>query len=369
MSLTVGLDARKIRDYGIGRYLEGLLRGFASEGGETRFVLFLRDGTLASLPGDLGASLDPARFRAVPCRAGLYSVAELFAFRGIARREGLDLLHFPHYVRALAPGCPVVVTIHDPIHLVRPPSAAAKLYAWTMMQWSARTAAALFTGAEASRAELVRRLHVPVDRFRVTPYGVGEPFRRPEAAVIAAFRERRHLERPFVLCVASHRPHKNLAGASEAFRRAALAEAELVVPARDALAASRLAALRTADRTFRILENVGDEELSLLYAAARVVLVPSLHEGFGLAGLEAGACGAVVLASDIGPHREVLGDAAALVDARRPDLLARELASLWSDEERRRELARRGPEHAARFSWERTARLTLEGYARAGGRS
>ncbi len=168
--------------------------------------------------------------------------------------------------------------------------------------------------------------------------------------------------------IASHRRHKNLAAAVEAFRRATVPEAELVVPARDAEAAGRLRPLvRPAGR---VLEGVEDRHLPLLYAGARVVLVPSRAEGFGLPGLEAAACGAPVLATPIPAHREVLGDAAHYAVSGTPAALAEALSRLWDDEPLRDALSRRGPLRAARFSWSDTAERTLAGYreAVAGGR-
>jgi len=359
---VIGVDARKIRDFGIGRYLEGLLGGLAMVGGDERFVLFVRDPRLASLPGDLPRALASDRFRLVSSRAPLYSLREIFAFRGAARRHGLSLLHFPHYVRSLDPGCPVAVTIHDATHLTWPPSRPALLYARGMMRWSARSAAALFTGSSAAREDLAARLRVPPERFRLTPYGVAATFAPPSEAALAAFRSARALAAPFVLCVASHRSHKNLAGALAEFRRAAIPDAVLVVPARDAEAERRTRALIPEGAAVRVLPDVADADLPCLYAAARVVLVPSLAEGFGLPALEAAACGGAVLASALPTHREVLGPAAAFFDPAATGSLAAALGELWSDDARRRALAAAGPARARQFPWERTARLTLEGY-------
>jgi alpha-1,3-rhamnosyl/mannosyltransferase len=359
---VVGIDARKIRDYGIGRYLEGLLGGLAAIDGDETYVLFLPTMRRDDLPGDLARALSPDRFRLVSSDAPLYSIRELFAFRGVAHRHGLHLVHFPHYVRSLDPGCPIAVTIHDAIHLSHPPSLRARIYAREMMRWSTRTAAVLFTVSTAMRDDLAARLHVPAPRFRVTPNGVAATFAPPSDAAIEELRRARGLGDGFVLCVASHRPHKNLRGAVEGFRRAAIPGATLVVPARDEEAESHLRPRLGDDPSIRVLTDVSDEELRRLYAAARVVLVPSLAEGFGLPALEAAACGAVVLASDIPSHREVLGPAAARFDPRDAGALGAALLELWSDEDRRRALASAGPPRSREFDWERTARLTLEGY-------
>lgn len=358
---TIGIDARKIRDDGIGRYVEGLLRAFATDGGEERYVLFAAPAGPRAFPEELRALLPADRFRLAPFAAPLYSAREIVAFRGIARRHGIDVIHFPHYVRGLAPGCPVVVTIHDAIHLEYGRSIAARLYARAMMTWSVRSAARTLTVSDAARDDLARRLRVPAERITVTPNAVDARFAPPDPAAVAAFRASRGLDAPYVLCMATHRPHKNLAAAVEAFARAALQEAAFVVPARDRDAAARLAPFLAAPGA-RLVEIVPDADLPLLYAGARIVLCPSRAEGFGLPGLEAAACGAAVLATPIPAHREVLGDAAAYAAGTGSAELAGALTSLWRDDAARSALARRGPARAARFSWEETAGRTRDAY-------
>ncbi|MFN8176609.1 MAG: glycosyltransferase family 1 protein [bacterium] len=357
---AIGIDARKIHDAGIGRHVEGLLGALAALDGPERFVLFLRDPDRAGLPGDLPQRLDPDRFRLARCAAPLYSVRELLAFRGVARAHRLGLLHIPHYVRPFVPGSPVTVTIHDAIHLEEPPSWAAWTYARAMMAWAVRSSAALLTVSEASRADLERVLPESRGKWHVAPNGVDlVRFARPSEDALAAFRRARGLDSDFVLVVASHRPHKNLAAAVRAFSAAAPSDLHLVLPARDDEAARRLAPFVRGVPRARLLAPVPDAHLPGLYAAARVVLVPSRREGFGLPGLEAAACGAAVLASPIAAHREVLGDAAAYAATPSVDDLAEALRALASDAARRAALARAGPARAALFPWRELAARTL----------
>jgi glycosyltransferase involved in cell wall biosynthesis len=360
--VTIGIDVRKIRDYGIGRYIEGLVRALAEDGGEERYVLFEAADPDRDVPDVLRQALRGDRFRIVASHAAPYSARELLAFRGAATRYGLDLLHFPHYARGFAVGCPAAVTVHDAIHLSHPPSQAARLYAWTMLQWVVRTTACVLTVSAAARDDLARRLGVSPDRFRVTPNGVDPSFAPTRPGEVAAFRAARNLAAPFVLCMTSHRPHKNLAGAIAAFRLADLDGAKIVVPARDEAAARRLASAIGDAPDVVVLHDVRDHVLPSLYGAARLVLCPSLAEGFGLPGLEAAACGAAVLATPIAAHREVLADAAAYAAGGAPADLSAALSTLWHDEARLAELRRRGPARADRFRWAETARRTRDAY-------
>jgi glycosyltransferase involved in cell wall biosynthesis len=235
-----------------------------------------------------------------------------------------------------------------------------------MRAWAARSAAALLTVSDSVRADLERLLPESRGKWRVVPNGVDPArFAPPGATAVAAARASRSLAREFVLVVASHRPHKNLAGAVRAFARvadSALPSAELVVPARDDEAAGRLAPFVAGVPRARLVTPVDDADLPALYAAARIVLLPSRIEGFGLSGLEAMACGAAVLASPIAAHREVFAEAAAFAPSASDEDLAEALASLWSDEARRASLAAAGKERAARFPWDASARAHLEAW-------
>ena len=112
-----------------------------------------------------------------------------------------------------------------------------------------------------------------------------------------------------------------------------------------------------------------DEDLRALYSSCRVFVYPSIYEGFGFPPLEAMACGAPVIASNIATFQETLGSAAHLVDPNDVDAIARSIVEILEDEGRRRALSRRGLEHAGKFSWERTAQMTLDVYRKVLGES
>lgn len=114
-------------------------------------------------------------------------------------------------------------------------------------------------------------------------------------------------------------------------------------------------------------DAVDDNTLRGLYSQADVVVHPSMAEGFGLVPLEALACGARVIASDIPAHREVLGPHARYVDVA-VDAVRRELQAVWDGQAVRED--RFPPRdgrilHAQAYSWERTARQTAAVYKEA----
>jgi hypothetical protein len=119
--LRIGIDARKLHDFGIGTYIRNLLRQLARLDRETEFVVFCRPEDREGLT-TLGDN-----FRPVAEPAANYSVGEQFSIPLAARREGVTLFHAPHYVLPALVRCRSIVTIHDCIHLMLPRTAEAAL--------------------------------------------------------------------------------------------------------------------------------------------------------------------------------------------------------------------------------------------------
>ncbi|HEU4657908.1 MAG TPA: glycosyltransferase family 1 protein [Capillimicrobium sp.] len=289
----------------------------------------------------------------------------------LAARAGVDVVH------SLANTGPAwgrfrrVVTIHDLIHRFHPDThGGLKARGMALLvPLAARRSHRVMADSASTADDLVRELRVPREKIDVVPLGVGTTARaEPEGA--AALRARHDLgERPIVLTVAAKRPHKNLPRLLEAL---ALIPAErrpvLVVPGygtfHDAELDALIARLGIA-RDVRMLGWVPDAELEGLYAAAALFAFPSLYEGFGLPVLEAMARGVPVACSDRGSLREVAGDAARRFDPERPADIAAAIEAVLADPAEAERLRAAGRAQAARFTWEATARATLDSYERA----
>jgi glycosyltransferase involved in cell wall biosynthesis len=112
----------------------------------------------------------------------------------------------------------------------------------------------------------------------------------------------------------------------------------------------------------RFLHHVSNDDLIMLYNAASFFVFPSRYEGFGLPILEAMACGAPVIAANNSSIPEVAGDAAILVDAELPAMMAHAMVRLLEDDALRHEMSARSLHRATAFSWQRCARETLAVY-------
>ncbi|HUK63275.1 MAG TPA: glycosyltransferase family 1 protein [Dongiaceae bacterium] len=364
--MIVGLDARKLRDGGIGSYIRGLLSCYAAAPGDDRFVAIVA-------PADHGRTRWPgSAVTETVARAGKYGLLEHVVVPAAARHAGVQLLHAPHYTLPLGWSGPAVVTIHDLIHLQFPSHypPGASLYARAMAGMAARNTRLVLVDSIAARDDVIARLHAPASKLRVVPLGVAAGLAPPPRETATAWRASRGLPADYVLYVGARKRHKNLEllidawGAMTATERPPLVLSGGSWRAGDPLA--RRARARGVEPAVHFSGAlVGDSDLACLYAGAMLYVQPSLAEGFGLPPLEAMACGAPVLSSDAGALPEVLNGAARLLPPRDPEAWAAAVTTLLGDPAERGRLVAAGLARAARFTWERCAELTRAAYAEA----
>jgi len=348
------LDARKARDFGIGRYVLGLLSALSRRG---EFEL-----SAAVLPGDEG--LLPPDVAPVVCAAGHYTLRELVSVRAVIRRVRPDLFHAPHYVVPFFPPAATVVTVHDLMHLHRPEHASPlrRAYARWMIGRALRLCARVIAVSEATKKEILAFGPGHNGKVEVIPNGVEETFffegdgRSAGARRVPAPLIRLHsFEGPYLLFLGNDKPHKNLDGLLAAWPGIRRERPGL------GLVLAGVRPGRTLPEGAEALGFVPDGELPALVAGARALVLPSFAEGFGLPVAEAMAAGTPVACSELPSLREVAGDAAAYFDPHDTASLARAIAELLGDEGRRDLLRRKGKERAAALTWdaaaERTARL------------
>jgi glycosyltransferase involved in cell wall biosynthesis len=289
----------------------------------------------------------------------------------LAARAGVDVLH------SLASTGPAwgrsrrVVTVHDLIY-ARYPEAHGGLRARGMrvlVPLAARRSQRVIAVSQSTRRDLVELLHLPAEKIDVVPSGVGA-LRRAAPLSEAQTRARFNLgERRVLLSLSAKRPHKNLIALIGALarlepgRRPLLVLAGYRTPHEDELRA-RAQALGVADDV-RLVGWVTGEEVEGLWALTEAFVFPSLYEGFGLPVLEAMARGVAVACSNASSLPEVAGDAALLFDPTDEAAIAAAVSRLLDDPHEAQRLRDAGTRRAAEFTWQRTARATLDSYERA----
>ena len=365
-------DARTLQDHfpGIGRYVFNLLRALAPLWEGEIWVLYCPDARNTRF--DLAALTRHPNVHPIPVAVPVFHWREQTDLPRLIRVIGPDLAHLPYYVRPFRPGVPNLLTLFDTIPR-RFPAGYPRPRRWLielMQRLALRSADGFVAISQATAADFQELYGLPGDRITVTPLAADPVFRPQPPEVVAALRQRWRLDRPYVLYVGSHQPHKNLQRLLEAWAGLDAGETMLVIAGagdhRHAELRRRVEALGLAARV-RLFADFPAAELPALYSGAACFVFPSLYEGFGLPVLEAMACGTPVACSRTSSLPEVAGEAARFFDPTDTAAIAAALDRLLADPTLRDELRQRGLARAATFSWARTAQATLAAYHRLAG--
>ncbi|MGC8839402.1 MAG: glycosyltransferase family 4 protein [Anaerolineae bacterium] len=365
--MRIAIDVHMVgeRETGNETYTLNLVRHLLAVDRENTYAL------LTPHPERLLAKLDlPPHAEVLRVRPGNAFLRVPLAMPLLVARWRADLLHVNYVAPPLCP-CPTVVTVHDISYEFFPAffSPRDRRMLGTLVPLSARRAARVIAVSEQTRQDLMRVYGIPGERIAVT-YEAAAPGFAPveDRARIEATCARYGIRRPYVLALGNLQPRKNVARLVEAF---ALARREGNLPHQ--LAVAGKAQWRESE-VYAAVERLGlqdavrfpgyvaDEDLPALYSGADCFAYPSLYEGFGMPPLEAMACGTPVLASHAGALREVVGDAAWVVDPTDVEDIARGLLALLTDPGTAEAYRQKGRARAAAFSWRRLAEETLEVY-------
>lgn len=364
MNITIDATPLLVRSAGVKNYLYYWithLRRLAGRDGIRTFPRLDRIGALdhnASIAGPartwsgLGA-LALANYTPLPVLDWMTRGADVFHATVLARRP-------PRRARLTA-------TVHD-------------LTAWTMPELHpasnrraeaafaelARRADGLIAVSQCTKDDAVRVLGLDERKITVIHSGVAETFFEAATDQRAAedVRAKYGLRRPYVLCVGTIEPRKNvdtLVEAWEGLPRDVREEFELVLAGPMGWASEETK--RKVSRA-RYLGYVAESDLAPLTAGASVFAYPSLYEGFGFPVAQAMAAGVAVVTSNVSSLPEVAGDDAVLVDPRSAGELGAALERLLRSEALRREIGARGRKRADRFRWPVCAERSLEFFRR-----
>jgi glycosyltransferase involved in cell wall biosynthesis len=292
-----------------------------------------------------------------------------------ARAYAADVLHVPYWAPPLRSSVPIVVTIHDIIPLILPQyRGGALVRAYTeLVSAAARGATLVLTDSDASRRDIIEQLRIPADHVRTIYLAVDQEFTdHLDPIGTAALRRNYDLPEEYVLYLGGCDARKNIETLLQVYTWAqdVLGESYPLVFAgslpdrhdeffRDPRVIANQ--IEVADAV-HFIGRVAEEDKVALYQQARAFVYPTLYEGFGLPALEALACGVPVVGSNASSVPEIVGDAGILVEPRDARAMAGALIAVCTEDALHDELSERALHQAAKFSWEKCARETMEAY-------
>ncbi|MEW6231871.1 MAG: glycosyltransferase family 1 protein [Chloroflexota bacterium] len=371
MRICLDISPAVHRRAGLGRYAQELTEALLYLDKENEYVAFYNGprGVVPQPPLDrlprltVGLSNKPWRMSILLAHHLGLNLDRLF--------PGVDLLHSTDHLLPPLRRVRTVFTVHDLVFLFFPEYHLPlnRWYLTLMMPRFIRRADAVITVSECSRRDLVRLYRLDQARIHVIYEGIDDHFRPVEdREVLAAVRRQYGLPDGFILYVGTIEPRKNLTTLLKAYQtlKGQGLESKLVIVGKKGwLYQDFFRRLRELGLEGQVIfpGYVPDDDLPAIYSAAQVFAFPSLYEGFGLPPLEAMACGAPVVCSNTSSLPEVVGDAAILVNPRDVGEIVAAIERVIADSTLRDAMRAKGIAQAAKFSWERAARETLEVYA------
>ena len=268
---------------------------------------------------------------------------------------------------------PYIITVHDLIRyfdlegygtFIQTPNPRDRFYLNLDCE-GIRKAAGIIAVSQATKKDLMHYLGIADERISVVYEGIDHKLFQPVS--------HRIYNHPYILFVGSEQPRKNFTGLLKAFRQLkdepTYKELKLVKVGR---AGGQEADFRgqtmgvveglSLSREVIFTDFVPEADLPAYYSGAEVFALPSLYEGFGFPVLEAMACGCPVITSNNSSLPEVVGEAGIMVNPSNINNLAQAIRQVLTNDKLRDEMVTRGLEQAKKFSWEKTARQTLEVY-------
>ncbi len=286
--------------------------------------------------------------------------------------DGVDLFHCQYMGPVFSPK-PYVVSIHDIIHEYMPELYPEKLrfFMSAFYPLSAKRAASVITISENSKRDLMNHYGLSEDKVVVTYIGVSDDFYPvKERERIDNALAKYGIKDNYILYIGRLEPRKNIPVLIRAFHDL---KAEKGIKEKLVIGGSKYFKYEEIFNTIKELnisdqviytDSIEDSDLPLIYNGASMFVYPSVAEGFGLPPLEAMACGTPVISTNASSIPEVVGDAGILTQPGDTKELAKAIYNVLSNKNLRKRLAQKGPERAKLFTWEKTAKETLEIYNR-----
>lgn len=278
----------------------------------------------------------------------------------------IDILHSSDWIQPPT-RAKKITTIHDLLVLEYPEVSHPYIVKVQnrRLLWVKRECDLVLTDSVFTKNQVNKILHVDSSRIEIVYPGISDKFKPSDEDSKKYIKQKYGLYDDYVLSVGTLEPRKNIKTVLDAFEK--FMKHQLIATRKRPIGlviVGKSGWREKVDQTKYIkpLGYVEEKDLPFLYSAASLFVYPSLYEGFGFPVLEAMACNCPVITSDRGSLKEIISDAALVVDPFTSEDIAVKMTQVFIDNDLRENLKKKGMENAERFNWDKTARDVLENY-------
>jgi glycosyltransferase involved in cell wall biosynthesis len=373
-SIRIGIDARPALNQrtGVGNYVFNLVRTLSKIGTDEEFNLF-SNSFKNEFQIDEFKELQNCTIR--HSRYPNVLINLLWGrFGGNLMKtltKDANLLHFTGHIPKNPGDLPSVATVHDLFNIKFPESVAPEFrVSQQKFARSLKKVKKIIAVSEYTKTDLINFLDTPEEKISVIPHGIDTKSFPPSTGaseINAKIKNRFGGSGEYILCVGTLEPRKNYLKTLEAFKiiLKRFPDLKLVIAGGKGWQ-SDLIHQKTSDlqldSSVLFPDYVRYSDLPTLYKGAAAFLFPSIYEGFGLPVLEALSFNVPIAVSNVASLPEIAGEAALKFDPNIPEDIAKQIIRLLEDSDLKENLKRLGNERIKQFTWEETARKTLEVY-------
>ncbi|MBX4191198.1 MAG: glycosyltransferase family 4 protein [Candidatus Doudnabacteria bacterium] len=362
--MKIGIEAERANlpnPTGVERYAAELIRNLAKLDSSNEYVLYFRTPPqewFSQLPKNFSVKVIPFPKFWTQIRISWEMIT-----------HPVDLLFIPASALPLWHPKKSVVTVHDIAYELFDGiyTGFMNYYQKFTSRFAVKHATKILTVSTATRNDLVRIYKTSSNKITIIPLGLSEGFRPMSYEEVQPVLDKYGLVyQKYILFLGTIQPRKNIPRLVTAYEKIKnenhIEEKLIIAGGRGWLWEPILKKVKTAgiDGSVKYLDYIAKEDLAYLLAGAKLYTLPSIYEGFGIPALEAMASGVPTVVSDVSSLPEVVGEAGVLVDPNSVDSIADGLLRVLTDSNLRQQMIVKGLEQAKKFTWENTAKKTLE---------
>ena len=355
--MKIGIDAHILEDYrtGAARYLFNLLQEWSKL--SQKFVLYFRNRTPNDIP-------DSDNFQKRIIKTNSNALFIHYFLPRAAEKDKVDILFCPAYVAPIFYKGKIALALHDIIYEARPdlynwPSVFDRILLKKVSKISAKKAKIIFACSQFTKNEIIKHYKINPDKIFVTPLATDKKFTPhflKKSRGLKNIKRKYGIKDKFIFYVGAIINRRFIPETIKGFIKTTdkLPDYQFLIGGRN------YTNQEIKGKGVIHIDYIDENDLNILYNAADLFIWLSSYEGFGLPPLEAMACATPVITTKMSSLPEVVDEAGLFVE--NPENINEISQAIYKgliDKELRKELINRGLEQAKKFSWQRTAKQTI----------